>query len=1205
MTAVVQRRELLNLQSLRVLQDLVNWLQQPVWPEKAKISREEAFTLIVNLAPSLGVEIDVTNIDQLKQDPNFLTRVALKISQLLLKGQTASIPPNLKELVAEYEKHLAEIVPSSEVKESVLKILYPQPNKPTLNAHQELESQIETNLKETFPQLASTPEVAKAVSEKVTNLIVTTLPQVARPEVFLPAEIEQVLKTIQPEVNRALKQAGVAEPEITPKKLTEVAKQTLPAVRKLAATPHLIQPPLSLKTKETTLKILYPRLDETTRKTHQQLVDQIKTEIVTLHPELTQLPAVTDNLSNQLANTFVATLPQAARREAFKPEAFQGNLETIRPVIERIFRQVSVEPKISKEKLAEISQKTLPAIQNLVVTPHTSFSPLLPTTKEAALKASFIHYDESTRALYPQIEEKVFQSLQTIEALNASPLAQQIVSERVSFALLSQTPSTTEAISPEQRQTLISQAIDQELKRIGYELPPQETIPQIAADIAEQTEPEITKLTTVPRTFMALPDFLETEKVSELSVKAKRITQTENILAQKISFELRTAKPTLAADPELAQTLSQEVKDVVAVHLFALPQKTITPEEYKELLATALPEIRERLATEGISFQPKQAEFLIKNIASASQTEAAILTNLGAPVLPKAVVDQLAKTTDGVAFKPIYTILNPKLTFAYLKKIALTPAKLILDASASQATPEWQEMIREGLFAKDIQASLAALKKAGLPEAHPAVAILKEKMLTMADQDTLAAKILRHYWEYNKLTGRKQIWESDAKFFLPRLSPSSLWSKLTGFPWQLRQTFNELGLKLKIFQKIEIAPGKNVIRFVLPDKIIRFFTFGRFQTFAALKGVVKLKIRQGITALAKTGLGKAITKGATWIAIKLGLKAAVTAAAAGVAAVTGPPGWLVAAAVEVISFIGKKILRPIFDKLKQIIKEPEKALGLIGVGAVAMVILPMPFALIGAIPITLGGLGLISAGIGSAGAIASGFATGVATFFTTLTTVPITAAAGLLIVGTITALSVATFFIVITTAGAFILPTAPEITEPITIGESVEPRPPSEAGHLAESVIFTLNQCGVTLVNTNTWETTRTCLQASNLQNKQTIIDQFHYSVFDVGPGLQCVGFVRGIMAALSKDPGGGYHARDYLLNPPSNYTKNTNMSEVQVGDLVVMLGGSYGHIGIVVLKDEDIIRVAQAWGITQRGSGFLQITELNPAYFDGFLRPK
>lgn len=99
MTAVAQ---------LRVLQTLVFWLQQPIWPEKVKISREQAFAFIVNLAPSLGVGIDPANIDKLKQDPNFLAQVALKISQLLLEGQTASIPPNLKELVAEYEKHLTE-----------------------------------------------------------------------------------------------------------------------------------------------------------------------------------------------------------------------------------------------------------------------------------------------------------------------------------------------------------------------------------------------------------------------------------------------------------------------------------------------------------------------------------------------------------------------------------------------------------------------------------------------------------------------------------------------------------------------------------------------------------------------------------------------------------------------------------------------------------------------------------------------------------------------------------------------------------------------------------------------------------------------------------------------------------------------------------------------------------------------------------------
>ncbi|HUS60042.1 MAG TPA: CHAP domain-containing protein [Nevskiaceae bacterium] len=913
---------------LRVLQALVSWLQQPVWPENAKISREQAFALIVNLAPSLDVKIDPANIDQLRQDPNFLAQVALKISQLLLEGQTPSIPPHLKELVAEYEKHLAEIVPSSEVKESVLKILYPQPNEPTLNAHQELESQIETNLKETFPQLASTPEIAKAVSEKITNLVVTTLPQVVRPEAFLPAEIEQVSNTIQPAVSRILRQVGIAKPEAFQKRLSEVAKQTLPVVQKLAATPHLVLPPSSLKTKEVVLKTLYPRLDEATRKNHQKLVEQIRTEIITLHPELTQLPVVADNLSSQLTNALVVTLPQVARREAFPAVEFKQVLVKTQPVISRILKQSGIaEPKITQESLFKLADKTLSTAQNLAVVPHAT--------------------EEFFRAKMRPVTKK--------------------------------------------------------------------------------------------------------------SIDSPKLSELPPLKWQPSGVKISPFKKSLA-----------------------LVKKIVFSPVIKPL------QLLVNLSSEEFQKQNPALFYILNNGVSSKLTE---------------------NTINFLRQKDRY---HPQLPF-------------------------WQE--------------------------------LKEQVGTFKQKHPLTNFLTRHYFEHNHLG--KSI-----TFF--KAKESRFWHFVTRGKFKNLPSFKQASWRFfkktrvgqwfgsftaKILTKMGLGTISGGTLLVLPaawkttKKLGKIFLgyLGSLFIIAAKYGTAAIV---GLTSSLAVGLPFAFKAG-------LGVGGAVTTA---------------------LSFLGP--LAPVIGVISGIatffIVEGLFALGGLGIGIGAQVLLDKIAVIASNISIPQ----LISGGISKITAAA-------------------TSVGSSAVVGTIAITTAGTLIISQINSSAFVQEGLGEFIP--SLGESVPARPPDQTAHLAENVIYTLNQCGITYVRQSNWSSVENCLQASSLPTQQTtiILNQFHYSVFDVGPGLHCVGFARGVMAALGKDPGGGYHARNYLLNPPSNYTKNTNMSEVQTGDLVVMLGGSYGHIGIVVLKDEDIIRVAQAWGISQRGSGFLQITELNPAYFDGFLRPK
>jgi len=308
--------------------------------------------------------------------------------------------------------------------------------------------------------------------------------------------------------------------------------------------------------------------------------------------------------------------------------------------------------------------------------------------------------------------------------------------------------------------------------------------------------------------------------------------------------------------------------------------------------------------------------------------------------------------------------------------------------------------------------------------------------------------------------------------------------------------------------------------------------------------------------------------------------------------------------------------------LKKLINKPDVSIfGGLGLMGFSLAPLPSPvkFTLFstGAIFATGGFIGkapqIVNKAITQVGKFFTNVSGKISIFLSSLTTTA-TSAANISSVGVIggIGLIVVLGLIVITTAGSTLVPTEMGGSVP-HVGTPVDPRCSETNLHLAEQVICVLKKCGITQVTPETWTNTKTCLGASSLPNKQLIIDEFNYSTNTVGNnpnepkyyGLQCVGFVKGIMAALGKplDKTGIHGAKDYLNPPPpTGYQLITSgLENVQIGDLVIMEGIVYGHIGIVVNITEKGIWVVQAWG---ESNGFVQITENNPAYYDGFLRP-
>jgi len=352
----------------------------------------------------------------------------------------------------------------------------------------------------------------------------------------------------------------------------------------------------------------------------------------------------------------------------------------------------------------------------------------------------------------------------------------------------------------------------------------------------------------------------------------------------------------------------------------------------------------------------------------------------------------------------------------------------------------------------------------------------------------------------------------------------------------------------------------------------------------------------------KKKAGKAVSK----IAAKLGLMKAGAAAAPA----TGGISFVVGTIID----FGISLLRKLWQKIKE---KPENLI-VIGVilGGLGFMV-SAPFTIIlwggGAFFIGAGALASVPSLMASAQAGISSFFGQIASFFTSLTTLTTSTAITIFIFGIIGFLGIATFLQVIITSSAFILPQKPvlEIGEEVTFGKISDVRPSDKTGHLASQVLYALNNCGITHVNSISWNKTVDCLRNAGLPgNTEAMLSQFHYSTFSVGPGLQCVGFVRGVLAALGQYINWNGHAKDFLGYP--NVEKD--MTQVQVGDVIIKNSSTYGHIAILVGREEieekrkkvTVFRVAQADG-TKNGLVLFTTFESYEGKlyaFDGFIRP-
>ncbi|MCX6725743.1 MAG: peptidoglycan DD-metalloendopeptidase family protein [Candidatus Shapirobacteria bacterium] len=456
---------------------------------------------------------------------------------------------------------------------------------------------------------------------------------------------------------------------------------------------------------------------------------------------------------------------------------------------------------------------------------------------------------------------------------------------------------------------------------------------------------------------------------------------------------------------EAEKIVNDELKKVTKNQVLKEAEKIVN-DELKKIKEEATRGKTQNLITEAQEIAATPA--IIKPFQEVTKITSPILD----ATLPQAILDQLAQN-DGVAFLPLYTVLYPKATAAFIERgIYTLPAK-ILKLAADDASPEWQAMITQGIFAEDFEFTIRRLRELGVSEKHPVLVKLNDKFARFQEQqkieykdkngnvhykDKPAAAFLKRFYKFDKITGRQRISYDRIPF------PNNTdWSK-GGYAGSIKNGLNHFKFIINTYERFS-----------------KFVTKGQYTSFLTpIRQFFSQKVGQPIVHwLAKTAAGKAVKAGvkkaATWLATRLGVE--IGATVAGTAA-GGVPGVVIAAASIVFELL-KKVGGKIIGFIRQIINDPEKGLMAIGIGIAVLVFIPNPFNLFGIIPLVFGGLGLASFVMApiTLGAIGGG----IGVFFTALAA-PVIFPVALFLIIVLSTLAVLTLFIVLVVSGSFILP---------------------------------------------------------------------------------------------------------------------------------------------------------------------------------------
>ncbi|MDP2664110.1 MAG: hypothetical protein Q8P08_01605, partial [bacterium] len=309
------------------------------------------------------------------------------------------------------------------------------------------------------------------------------------------------------------------------------------------------------------------------------------------------------------------------------------------------------------------------------------------------------------------------------------------------------------------------------------------------------------------------------------------------------------------------------------------PQTESVPVQ-KTSSATAVAEKPE--ATEKFTILPQAAPPHLQTLSeSATPVQDQPGEKKEAPKKKLSAIDDLRQRIgyqegEGVIFVPFLSFISPTMTWALFKKASLAPVVKPLQALdilagknlEGDGVSEWREMLHHGKTSADLDATLSAIQEEGkINYDDPILRDLeKERARTEAYEQTHPKIhwLLKNYHKYSKLTGNQEVSSTALEANLPKLSPSTwpsgLGDKSTSL--QLKRGFDQIGKSMSfVYDKRTNEFGRQKLFFVPQDKIIRFLTLGRVQSWYVVKSwVTNNFIRPMLVGLGKSAFGQGIKK---------------------------------------------------------------------------------------------------------------------------------------------------------------------------------------------------------------------------------------------------------------------------------------------------------------------------------------------------------